>query len=83
MANSASIAGKLETDINGTGQLILNGNLVGRIGGYVTNGWFTAYDGNTNYTVAITYDDVNNETIVKARLPMLTRPRLASQTMEL
>jgi len=67
MTNGASVAGRLNADINGTGQLIVNGNLVGRIGGYVTNGWFTAYDGNTNYVVAITYDDVNNKTIVKAQ----------------
>jgi len=76
MANSGVVGGPL-IDINGTGQLIVNGNLAGRIGGYASNGWVTAYDGNTNYVVTITYDDVNNKTIVKAAAANVHKAKLS------
>ncbi len=66
MSRAVRPTASLGLDINGTGQLVVNGDLVSRISGYASNGWVTAYDGNTNYMVSIAYDEVNNKTIVKA-----------------
>ena len=65
MANVGSVSGKLGTDINGTGQLIIKGNVISRLAGYITNGWVTAYDGNTNYKVYVA-QDINGDTVVTA-----------------
>ena len=68
MSKAVRTAATVLADINGTGQLILSGDLVSRISGYVASGWFTAYNGDPNYVVAITRDDVNNLTTVSAQI---------------
>ena len=51
MANVGSVSGKLGTDINGTGQLIIKGDVTSRLAGYKSNGWMTAYSGDPNYVL--------------------------------
>jgi len=50
-----------------TGTLILNGNKVSKLEGYVTEGWLKAYNGNG--TVVIDYNSVTNKTQVTAVNP--------------
>ncbi|MHC4439057.1 MAG: hypothetical protein ACYS3S_16985, partial [Planctomycetota bacterium] len=45
------------------GTLIIDGNSVSDVQGYIDNGWITAYDGDG--TVFVDYNDVRNETTVK------------------
>jgi hypothetical protein len=66
MSRAVRTTAALGVDINGTGKLVLQGDMVSRIAGYVASGWFTAYNGDANYVVSITRDDVNDKTIVKA-----------------
>ena len=67
MANVGSVAGKLGTDINGTGQLIIKGDITTRLAGYKSNGWMTAYGGDPNYVLHIALDTDGN-TVVTAGL---------------
>jgi hypothetical protein len=66
MANAGVVGGPL-IDINGTGQLVVTGNLIDRLSGYKSNGWITAYGGDPNHVVTITLD-ANGNTVVKAGL---------------
>lgn len=67
MANVGSVSGKLGTDINGTGQLIINGDVTARLAGYKSNGWMTAYGGDPNYILHIALGTDGN-TVVTAGL---------------
>ena len=49
----------------GAGTLILNGNDLAVVQGYIDNGWITAYEGQG--TLNLDYDDVANQTTLTAR----------------
>jgi hypothetical protein len=57
----------LGTDINGTGQLIITGDVTSRLAGYKSNGWMTAYGGDANY-VLHTVLGTDGNTVVTAGL---------------
>ncbi|MBN1765379.1 MAG: LamG domain-containing protein [Sedimentisphaerales bacterium] len=54
------------TDIT-TGELRISGNVVSDISTYVSNGWMTAYGGDSDYEIFAQYNSGDDETVVIAR----------------
>ena len=65
MLNSGKVVSGPLVDINGTGQLIVKGNKVTRLNGYVANGWVKAYGGDPNRVILVMLDP-NGDTVVTA-----------------
>jgi hypothetical protein len=79
MAKAAKVVSGPQVDINGTGQLIVKGNLVARINGYIANGWIKAHGGDPNYVILVVLD-ANGNTKVTAANYIAAKAHLVSPT---